>query len=77
MGSGVKLIFSREEDGILIAALQKAGIPTIPGKEADGDASCGTVVIRQYTEGNGYHTTRQDCARLVETVMRLLEKIAS
>jgi hypothetical protein len=56
----VQLIFSREEDGILIAALQKAGIPTIPGKEADGDASCGTVIIRQHTEGNGYYTTRQD-----------------
>lgn len=43
--------------------------------EPGGDASYGTVVIRQHTEGGGYHTTVQDCTRLVETVITVLNKI--
>jgi len=45
--------------------------------EPGGDASYGTVVVRQRTEGGGYCTTPQDCSRLVETVLRLLEKITT
>lgn len=46
----------------------------IPGYvvEAGGDDTYGTVVIRQKTEGGGYHTTEADCERLMRIVCNLL-----
>ncbi|MBN1241193.1 MAG: hypothetical protein JXA15_00640 [Spirochaetales bacterium] len=41
--------------------------------EPGGDGEYGTVVLRQETEGGGYHTTRDDCARLFETVVAILQ----
>ncbi len=59
------------------ATWRKASGFRAPGYEVEpgGDASYGTVVIRQHTEGNGYHTTPQDCARLVETAVTLMKTI--
>lgn len=45
--------------------------------EAAGDSSYGTVVIRQDTVHGGYHTTQDDCRRLIQTVIALLEKLAT
>ncbi|SLM18072.1 membrane hypothetical protein [uncultured spirochete] len=42
--------------------------------EPGGDASYGTVVIRQHTDNGGYQTSPQDCSRLVETAIALLKK---
>jgi hypothetical protein len=44
--------------------------------EAGGDADYGTVVIRQSTDNGGYHTTKDDCRRLINTVIRVLESLA-
>jgi len=43
--------------------------------EPGGDENYGTVVIRQRTEGGGYHTTPDDCRQLVEIVVALLSKL--
>ena len=43
--------------------------------EPGGDENYGTVVIRQRTEGGGYHTTPDDCRQLVELVTALLSKL--
>ena len=49
----------------------------IPGYviEAGGDDTYGTVVIRQKTEGGGYHTTEADCEGLIRIVFNLLAKV--
>lgn len=43
--------------------------------EPGGDKNYGTVVIRQRTEGGGYHTTPDDCRQLVELVVDLLTRL--
>lgn len=43
--------------------------------EAGGDSEYGTVVIRQATNNGGYHTTRDDCRRLIQGVIAVLEKL--
>ncbi|MBN2875942.1 MAG: hypothetical protein JXM71_12665 [Spirochaetales bacterium] len=44
--------------------------------EAGGDESYGTVVVRQETEGGGYHTSDDDCERLMVLMIRALQKVA-
>lgn len=44
--------------------------------EAGGDESYGTVVIRQETGGTGYHTTPEDCRKLLRLVAKVLQAIA-
>ncbi len=45
--------------------------------EAGGDADYGTVVVRQETSGGGYHTTNDDCARLMELMIKSLQRLES
>jgi hypothetical protein len=40
--------------------------------EAGGDDKYGTVVIRQETSGTGYHTTSEDCKRLLRLCVKVL-----
>ncbi len=42
--------------------------------EAGGDDEYGTVVIRQSTEGGGYHTTGKDCSSLMNMMLKALER---
>lgn len=42
--------------------------------ESGGDDDYGTVVIRQATEGGGYHTTEKDCAHLLSLMIKALER---
>jgi len=44
--------------------------------EAGGDAEYGTVVIRQNTDNGGYHTTKDDCRGLIQTIITVLEALA-
>lgn len=43
--------------------------------EASGGSEYGTVVIRQNTGGQGYHTTDMDCIRLLDLVMGGLKEL--
>ncbi len=43
--------------------------------EEGGDDDYGTVVIRQSTEGGGYHTTPKDCVRLLKLVLAACAQI--
>jgi hypothetical protein len=43
--------------------------------EAGGDDQYGTVVIRQETSGTGYHTTTEDCKRLLRLCAKVLQTI--
>ncbi len=45
--------------------------------EAGGDDDYGTVVIRQATEGGGYHTTGEDCSSLMNLMLKALERTES
>ncbi|MDX9898281.1 MAG: hypothetical protein RBT62_05135 [Spirochaetia bacterium] len=40
--------------------------------EAGGNDEYGTVVIRQVTEGGGYHTTGKDCSSLMSMMLKAL-----
>lgn len=40
--------------------------------EPGGDGEYGTVVVRQATDGGGYHTTDDDCADLMGAVLKVL-----
>ena len=43
--------------------------------EAGGDADYGTVVVRQDTGGGGYHTTDDDCERLMDLMIKALSRV--
>ncbi|HAP44272.1 MAG: hypothetical protein A2087_14130 [Spirochaetes bacterium GWD1_61_31] len=43
--------------------------------EPGGDDEYGTVVIRQFTTGTGYHTKPADCLQLLELVIQALQKV--
>lgn len=43
--------------------------------EAGGDADYGTVVVRQDTGNGGYHTTDDDCERLMTLMIKALQKV--
>lgn len=43
--------------------------------EPGGDKEYGTVVVRQFTTGTGYHTKNADCVRLFNVMTEALEKI--
>lgn len=43
--------------------------------EPGGDADYGTVVVRQETSGGGYHTTEDDCVRLMELMIKSLQRL--
>jgi hypothetical protein len=43
--------------------------------ESGGDADYGTVVVRQETSGGGYHTTNDDCVRLMELMIKSLQRL--
>jgi hypothetical protein len=45
--------------------------------EAGGDTTYGTVVVRQATTGTGYHTTPDDCRRLVRLCVEVLGRMAA
>jgi hypothetical protein len=45
--------------------------------EAGGDGEYGTVVIRQNTDHGGYHTTNDDCRMLIQTIVTVLQSLAT
>lgn len=42
--------------------------------EAGGDPDYGTIVVRQGTGDGGYHTTNDDCVKLMTLMLKALEK---
>ena len=54
----------------LFSTMSARGYEVEPG----GDASYGTVVVRQDTGGGGYHTSDDDCERLVKLMVKALQK---
>lgn len=42
--------------------------------EAGGDGEYGTIVVRQETSGDGYHTKPSDCSRLYHLALEVLEE---